>query len=99
MKITVLYGSDGVILAGVFQSPSSGSSGNYENPEPVAFDDKKVGTFDVPDDPDTKQAAEAAAREEAGLTDAPGAYRRALLERVCLSHRVDVGAQRLVVKT
>ena len=98
MKITALYDPQGVILAAAFQGSASGASGvsGYGNAEPVPEGDNKVATFDVSDDAETRQAAELAARKEACLTDAPGAYRRALLEANCLSHRVDLGTQRLV---
>jgi hypothetical protein len=42
MKITVLYDSDGVIIAG------APHTGNYDDPVPVASDGTKAGTFDVP---------------------------------------------------
>jgi hypothetical protein len=42
MKITVLYDSDGVIIAGAPRT------GDYDDPVPVASDDNRAGTFDVP---------------------------------------------------
>jgi hypothetical protein len=41
MKITVLYDSDGVIIAGAPRT------GDYDDPVPVASDDNRAGTFDV----------------------------------------------------
>ena len=42
MKITALYDRDGLILA------AAESTGQYDDPVPVASDGNEVGTFDVP---------------------------------------------------
>ena len=42
MKITALYDSEGIILAGVVDD------GRYDLPRPKPQDGQQVGTFDVP---------------------------------------------------